>query len=100
MIDPSSIVVEPLFTKKILKYLTTGKPKPPTIDLYDRTKDPINHVQTFQSYLRYLRALDAIMCQAFLTTFRMAAKAWYATLKTNSIALFKEFSREFISLHK
>lgn len=40
-------VIDLPFTKEILEYLNSGKLKPLTIDLYDDTKDPIDHIQTF-----------------------------------------------------
>lgn len=44
LLDPNDVVIEPLFTKEILEYLNPGKLKSLSINPYDGTKDPINHV--------------------------------------------------------
>lgn len=97
LLNPNDMVIEPLFTKKILEYPTLGKFKPLSIDSYDNTKDTIDHVQTFQSHMYYVGASDSIMCQTFPTTFRMIARDWYTTLNPNFIGSFQEFVQQFIS---
>lgn len=47
LLDSNDAVIKPLFTKKILEYPNLRKLKPLSIDHYDDTKDPIDHVQTF-----------------------------------------------------
>lgn len=38
------VVIDPPFTKEVLEYPNTGKLKPPAIDLYEDTRNPINYV--------------------------------------------------------
>lgn len=47
LLDLANALIDPSFTKEILKYSNTGKLKPPTIGPYDGIKDPINNVQNF-----------------------------------------------------
>lgn len=96
LLDPVDAVIESLSLRRYWKYPNLGKLKPPAIDTYVGIKDPIDHVQMFQSYMHYLGASDTIICRAFPTIFRMIVLDWYATLKPNSIRSFKEFSHEFI----
>lgn len=92
LLDPTNTVIEPLFTKETLEYPNPMKLKPLAISLYNSTKDPIDHVQTCQSYMHYVGASNALMYRAFPIIFRMATWDQYATLKPNSIGLFKEFT--------
>lgn len=48
------VVTEPPFTKELLEYPNLGKLKPPAIDSFDGTKDPIDHVHTFQLHMHYV----------------------------------------------
>ncbi|XP_057972843.1 uncharacterized protein LOC131161000 [Malania oleifera] len=41
--------------------------------------------------------LDAIMCRAFIVTFKGNARAWYQTLKPGSINSFSEMEQQFTS---
>lgn len=78
-------------------YPNNSKLKSLPINLYDRTKDPVDNIQMFQSHMHYVDAHNFIMRSAFLTTFCLIARHWYVTLKPNSIGPFKDFSHEFIS---
>lgn len=54
-LDPLNAVLDPPFIT-ILEHLNTIKLKPPTIDPYHGTKEPINHVQTFQFHMHFLKS--------------------------------------------
>lgn len=49
LLDPTNVVIDPSFIKEVMEYPNSEKLKPPPIDPYHRTKDPIDHIQTFQS---------------------------------------------------
>lgn len=72
--DSFDIVMEPLFTEEIMSYLNSRKLKPSPINPYNRTKDPVDHIWTFQSLIYYMGAYNAIMCRAFQTTFYLVAR--------------------------
>lgn len=44
LLDPTGIFIDPLFTKKIMEYPNSDELKPPPINLYDKTKYPVNYV--------------------------------------------------------
>lgn len=73
LIDLTDVVIEPPFAKEIIACPNSKKLKPLPVELYDETKDSVDHVQTFQSHIHYVGTHDAIMCHAFLTTFSLAA---------------------------
>ena len=72
----------------------------PQIDSYDGVKDPLDHLETFKT-LMHLQGVadeimaDEIMCRAFLTTLKGAARIWFNQLMPNSISTFKELSAQF-----
>lgn len=47
LVDLSDVIMESPFTKEIVMCPNNRKLKPPLIDLYDRIKDPVDHVWTF-----------------------------------------------------
>lgn len=63
LLDPIDVVIDPLFTKKVMEFPNIRKLKPlPPIDLYDDIKDLRGHIQTFESHMHYIGAPDTIMC--------------------------------------
>ncbi|KAK3009411.1 hypothetical protein RJ639_013159 [Escallonia herrerae] len=73
----------------------------PQYDLYDGSGDPGEHVYQFQTNMLLLQVLDAVMCQAFPTTLRKAAHAWFKSLPPRSIHSFAQltdlFQNHFVS---
>ena len=67
----------------------------PQIDSYDGVKDPLNHLKTFKTLMHLQGVADEIMCKAFPTTLKGAARIWFSRLTPNSINTFKELSAQF-----
>ena len=65
------------------------------IDSYDGVKDPLDHLETFKTLINLQGVADEIMCRAFLTTLKGAARIWFSRLTPNSISTFKELSAQF-----
>ena len=66
----------------------------PHIDSYDGVKDPLDHLETFKTLMHQGMA-DEIMCRAFPTTLKGAARIWFSRLTPNSVSTFKELSAQF-----
>ena len=64
----------------------------PQIESYDGVKDPLDHLETFKTLMQLQGVLDEIMCRAFPTTLKGAARIWFSRLTPNSINTFKELS--------
>ena len=62
------------------------------IDSYDGVKDPIDHLETFKTLMHLQGVVDEIMCKAFPTTLKGAARIWFSRLTPNSISTFKELN--------
>lgn len=54
LLDPTNVIIDPPFTKEVMECPNNGKLKCSPIDLYDKTKDPVDHVQIFYSHIHYL----------------------------------------------
>ena len=67
----------------------------PQVDSYDEVKDPQDHLETFKTLMDFQGVADEIMCRAFPTTLKGAARIWFSRLKPNSISIFKELSTQF-----
>ena len=65
------------------------------IDSYDRVKDPLDHLETFKTLMHLQGVMDDIMCRAFPTTLKGAARIWFSRLTPNSVSTFKELSAQF-----
>ena len=67
----------------------------PHIDSYDRVKDPLDHLETFKTLMHLQGVTEEIMCRAFPTTLKGAARIWFSQLTPNSVSNFKELSAQF-----
>ena len=46
----------------------------PQIDSYNGVKDPLDHLETFKTLMHFQGVADTIMCRAFPTTLKGAAR--------------------------
>ena len=69
----------------------------PHIDSYNRVKDPLDHLETFKTLMHLQGVADEIMCRAFPTTLKGAARIWFSRLTPNLVNTFKELSAQFIA---
>ncbi|XP_059658660.1 uncharacterized protein LOC132304983 [Cornus florida] len=68
----------------------------PSIESFAGTKDPIDHLETFQALMHLHAMPDEIMCRAFPTTLKGSARVWFNKLKPGTIETFEELSKRFI----
>ena len=52
----------------------------PSIELYDGTTDPLDHLEVYKSRMWIQDATDTLLCIAFSATLKATAQAWYAHL--------------------
>ena len=84
-----------LFTAAVNSFPLPHKFRMPHIDSYDGVKDPLDHLETFKTLMHLQGVADEIMCRAFLTTLKGAARIWFSRLTPNSVSIFKELSAQF-----
>ena len=83
------------FTTAVNSFPMPHKFRMPHIDSYDGVKDPLDHLETFKTLMHLQGVADEIMCRAFPTTLKGAARIWFSRLTPNSVSTFKELSTQF-----
>ena len=86
------------FTTSVNSFPLPQKFRMPQIENYDGVKDPLDHLETFNTLMHLQGVLDEIMCRAFPTTLKIPTRIWFSRLTPNSINTFKELSAQF-TLH-
>ena len=67
------------------------------IEVYDGSKDPLDHLESFKTLIHLQGVPGEIICRAFLTTLKGLARIWFNRLTPNSIGTFNEISAQFAS---
>ena len=83
------------FTTSVNSFPLPHKFRMPQIDSYDKVKDPLDHLETFKTLMHLQGVADEIMCGAFPTTLKGAARIWFNRLTPNFISTFKKLSAQF-----
>ena len=60
--------------------------KLPTMESYDRTIDPIDHLEMFRTSMSIQGADDAIMYKAFPTNLKKATRSWFLYCHQDPVA--------------
>ena len=82
--------------------LINGHPLPlkfkmPSLDSYDGTRDPFDHIATFKTTMHLQGVPDEIMCRAFPTTLKGPARVWFSKIPSNSVSSFEELRKLFVN---
>ena len=85
------------FTASINSHPLPPKFKMPSLDLYDGTRDPFDHIATFKIMMHLQGVPDKIMCRAFPTTLKGPTRVWFSKITLNTMSSFKELSKLFIN---
>ena len=85
------------FIASITSHPLSSKFKMPTLNSYDGTRDPCDHIATFKITIHLQGVLDEIMCRAFLTTLKVPARVWFGKLPLITITLFQKLSKLFVN---
>ena len=79
-----------------------GHPLPPkfkmsSLDSYDGTRDPCDHIATFKTTMHLQGVPNKIMCRAFPTTLKGLAQVWFSKIPPNMVDSFDELSKLFFN---
>nr|XP_023897383.1 uncharacterized protein LOC112009280 [Quercus suber] len=72
------------FTASISGHPLPPKFKMPSLDSYDETHDPFDHIATFKTIVHLQGVPGEIMCRAFPTTLKGPARIWFNRITPNS----------------
>ncbi|GAU45101.1 hypothetical protein TSUD_183080 [Trifolium subterraneum] len=75
--------------------LPRGLEKPPSLDKYDGTTDPDEHIQTIETALGYRNLRGSIKCKLFPLSLVRGASTWWRSLPQGSIDSWDELCRLF-----
>ena len=85
------------FTTSINSYPLPPKFKMPSLDSYDGTRDPFDHIATFKTMMYLQGVPNEIMCRAFLTTLKVPIRVWFSKIPPNTESSFEELSKLFVN---
>jgi len=85
------------FSAEIINAPRYGKVKMPTLDLYDRTTDPEEHLGVYKAQMYVQDVDDASYCRYFPTTLKGVVQSWFNGLPPGSVACFQDLADRFVS---
>lgn len=80
------------FTPKVMARPLPNKFKPLLMEMFDGSRDPLDHLEAYKTHMNLQAKPDEIMCRAFSTTIKGFARVWFSQLKPGSISNFTELS--------
>ena len=89
--------IESPFTEQVLAEPFPEDFKMPVMKQYEGLTDPINHFESYRTWMNVRRASPNIKCQAFGLTLTGAALEWFHSLQPRSIASFGQLRTEFVN---
>ena len=84
------------FTNEVLNRPLPPKFCLPQLNSYDGAKDPLNHIESFKTLMLLQMTPDEVMCRAFLTTLKGAARVWFNKIPLGTIVDFEQLSKGFV----
>uniref|UniRef100_A0A2N9EHL8 RNase H type-1 domain-containing protein n=1 Tax=Fagus sylvatica TaxID=28930 RepID=A0A2N9EHL8_FAGSY len=83
------------FTAAVISFPLPSKFRMPSLETFDRSKDPLDHLESFKTMMCLQGVPNEIICRAFLTTLKGPAKIWSKKLTPGSVGTFAQLSRSF-----
>ena len=85
------------FTASINGHPLPPKFKMPSLDSYDGTCDPFDHIATFKTTMHLQGIPDEIMCRAFPTILKGPTRVWFSKIPLNTVSSFEDLSKLFVN---
>ena len=85
------------FTASVLECPLPSKFRLPQLEVYNDTKDPLDHIGVFKTILSLQQTPDEVICRTFPATLRGAARVWLSKLPVAFIANFDQLSDSSVS---
>uniref|UniRef100_A0A2N9GXC3 RNase H type-1 domain-containing protein n=1 Tax=Fagus sylvatica TaxID=28930 RepID=A0A2N9GXC3_FAGSY len=85
------------FTKAVISFPLPSKFRMPSLETFDGSKDPLDHLESFKTVMCLQGVPDEIMCRAFPTTLKGPARVWFKKITPGSVGSFAQLSRLFFN---
>ena len=85
------------FTAEVIHFPLLAKFKMPQIEVFDGTKDPVDHLNTYKNQMELHGYQDPVRCIAFAIMLKGSALACFNKLPPSSVSSFRELSIAFVS---
>ena len=81
---------------------TNSHPQPskfkiPSLDSYDGTRNPCDHIASFKTTMHLQGILDEIICRAFPTILKGPTRVWFSKIPLNTVSSFEDLSKLFVN---
>ena len=80
------------FTKPVISFPLPSKFRMPSLETFDGSKDPLDHLESFKTVMCLQGVPDEIMCRAFPTTLKGLARVWFKKIRPVSVGSFAQLS--------
>jgi len=97
LIDDLVHRIDSPFVASINSHPLPSKFKMPSLDSYDGTRDPCDHIATFKTTMHLQGVPDEIMFRAFPTTLKGPTRVWFNKIPPNTVESFEELSKLFVN---
>ena len=84
------------FTTKVQNCPLPPKFYLPQLELFDNSRDPLDHIKSFKTLMLLQMTLDEVMCRAFPTTLKGVARIWFGKIPPSTIANFEQLNKGFV----
>ena len=84
------------FTTEVLNRSLPLKFCLPQLESYDSSKDPLDHIESFKILMLLQITPNEVLCRAFPTTLKGAARVWFTKIPSGTIADFEQLSKGFV----
>ena len=94
---PTALPFSTSFSAEIINAPRYGKVKMSTLDLYDGTVGPEEHLGVYKAQM-YVRDVDDVgFCRYFPATLKGVVQSWFNGLPPGSVACFQDLADRFVS---
>ena len=84
------------FIASILECPLSPKFRLPQLEVYDGTKNPVDHIGAFKTLMSLQQTPNEVICRTFQATLRGVAQVWFSKLRVVSIANFDQLNDSFV----
>jgi len=63
---------------------------------FDEQKDPLDHIEAFKTHMHLQMTPNEVMCKAFPTILKGAARAWFSKFPPGTIGNFEQLGESFV----